>query len=115
MLYGRRSSPAANRRAYPNRTDEPAGAPPAYDLAAFAAPRLAVFVGSGDRLADPADAASTLRLLRLEPGGGGGDRLVANVTVGGGWGHGDFLWSVHAAGRVYEPAIALLEQWGGDG
>ena len=77
-------------------------APPAYDLARFAAP-LAVFVGSGDRLADPRDAVGTLRLLRP------GARLVANVTVGGGWGHGDFIWSVHAAQRVYRPLIALLD------
>eukprot|EP01050_Picozoa_sp_SAG11_P013175 SAG11_NODE_1520_length_4755_cov_14.225515_8_plen_79_part_00 len=65
-------------------------------------PPLALFVGGGDRLADPRDAAATLRLLRP------GRRLRANVTVGGGWGHGDFLWSVDAAPRVYAQVIALL-------
>ena len=99
-----------------------------------------LFVGSGDRLADPQvglgrtvayalllicfipdlqrysvplflkrlcdrtllqDAAATLRLLQP------GRRLLGNITVGGEWGHGDFLWSVHAARLALDVKVIL--------
>jgi len=73
--------------------------PPTYNLTLYRT-KVAVFVGSGDLMADPTDAINTM--AKLPPGA-----IIFNTTIKN-YGHGDFNWALDAAELVYPTVIKLL-------
>jgi len=86
---------SANVRAYGTPT------PPAYDLAKFTG-RAAAFLGTADRMVREEDALATLALLTNAD-------FVRPHDVIPGYGHGDFIWALDAATRLYPAVVAVLE------
>jgi hypothetical protein len=89
-------SSSANQKQYNSSTA------PTYDLSTFGV-KAGVFIGGGDRLADPTDAAATLSLL--SPSG----NIVYNQTIPA-YGHGDFTWAVNGRERFFDQLLGLLNQ-----
>lgn len=87
---------SANVAAYGRAT------PPAYDLSKFAG-KAAAFVGTADRMVPEADALETLALLTSA-------KFAQPTALLEGYGHGDFIWSLDAATRLYPRIVALFEE-----
>jgi len=72
--------------------------PPVYNISAVSVP-MHLFYGTNDKFADPVDAQNLFKLLPA-------NLLHIYPTE---YGHGDFLWGLDAAIKVYQPTVSILQ------
>lgn len=76
--------------------------PPQYTLSAYAGPKVALFSGGQDFLADPTDVAHLTS--RIHPS------WIAQTTVLPEYGHLDFVWGLDAGTRLYPDVVQLIKK-----
>jgi pimeloyl-ACP methyl ester carboxylesterase len=73
---------------------------PSYHLANYAGPKVALFWGGGDDLADPADVATIAATIPAQ-------YIIGNMGLPG-YGHLDFVWGLDAATALYPNIISTI-------